>query len=142
MFLQEQIKDIIIKGGTFLLSILGSNLGGVGPVRGLRGGMNVKKSLRVSSSRRCFYACPPLAERRTRVKKKKKESTLAGERTAHVQFGPIVQAGHATMVCVCVCVCVCVFITAVPITKLFARGAGRGMEDMCYERLRAEADVN
>ena len=32
----------------------------------------------------------------------------------------------------------CVFITAVPITKLFARGEG-GMEDMCYERLRAEA---
>ena len=31
----------------------------------------------------------------------------------------------------------CVFITAVPITKLFARG-----EDMCYERLRAEACVN
>ena len=26
--------------------------------------------------------------------------------------------------CVCVCVCVCVFITAVPITKLFARGGG------------------
>ncbi len=36
---------------------------------------------------------------------------------------------------------VCVFITAVPITKLFARGGG-GMEDMCYERLRAEAGVN
>jgi hypothetical protein len=35
----------------------------------------------------------------------------------------------------------CVFITAVPITKLFARGWG-GMEDMCYERLRAEAGVN
>ncbi len=34
----------------------------------------------------------------------------------------------------------CVFITAVPITKLFARGGG--MEDMCYERLRAEAGVN
>jgi hypothetical protein len=33
---------------------------------------------------------------------------------------------------------VCVFITAVPITKLFARGGG-GMEDMCYERLRAKA---
>jgi hypothetical protein len=33
-----------------------------------------------------------------------------------------------------------VFITAVPSTKLFARGGG-GMEDMCYERLRAEADV-
>jgi hypothetical protein len=31
----------------------------------------------------------------------------------------------------------CVFSTAVPITKLFARGGG-GMEDMCYERLRAE----
>ena len=36
----------------------------------------------------------------------------------------------------------CVFITAVPITKLFARVGGGGMEDMCYERLRAEADVN
>ncbi len=36
---------------------------------------------------------------------------------------------------------VCVFITAVPITKLFARGGG-GMEDMCYERLRAKAGVN
>ncbi len=36
---------------------------------------------------------------------------------------------------------VCVFITTVPITKLFARGGG-GMEDMCYERLRAEAGVN
>ena len=35
----------------------------------------------------------------------------------------------------------CVFITAVPITKLLARGGG-GMEDMCYERLRAEAGVN
>ncbi len=34
----------------------------------------------------------------------------------------------------------CVFITAVPITKLFARGGG--MEDMCYERLRAKAGVN
>jgi hypothetical protein len=34
---------------------------------------------------------------------------------------------------------VCVFITAVPITKIFARGV---MEDMCYERLRAEAGVN
>jgi hypothetical protein len=38
-------------------------------------------------------------------------------------------------------VCVCVFITAVPVTKLFARGGG-GMEDMCYERLRAKAYVN
>ena len=39
-------------------------------------------------------------------------------------------------------VALCVFITAVPITKLFARGGGGGMEDMCYDRLRAEADVN
>jgi hypothetical protein len=39
-------------------------------------------------------------------------------------------------------VCVCVFITAVPITKLFARGGGGEVEDMCYERLRAEAYVN
>jgi hypothetical protein len=30
------------------------------------------------------------------------------------------------------------FITAVPITKLFAWGGGT-REDMCYERLRAEA---
>jgi len=37
--------------------------------------------------------------------------------------------------------CVCVFITAVPITKLFARGVGE-VEDMCSERLRAEAGVN
>jgi hypothetical protein len=36
----------------------------------------------------------------------------------------------------------CVFITAVPITKLFARGGGGTMEDMCYERLRAEACVD
>ena len=36
---------------------------------------------------------------------------------------------------------VCVFITAVPITKLFAGGGG-GLEDMCYERRRAEACVN
>ena len=37
----------------------------------------------------------------------------------------------------------CVFITAVPITKLFAGGGGRERgEDMCYERLRAEANVN
>ncbi len=36
----------------------------------------------------------------------------------------------------------CVLITAVPITKLFAWGGGGGtMEDMCYERLRAEACV-
>ena len=42
------------------------------------------------------------------------------------------------------CVCpVCVFITAVPITKLFAGGEeGWRGEDMCYERLRAEASVN
>ena len=36
----------------------------------------------------------------------------------------------------------CVLITAVPITKLFARGGGGEMEDMCYDRLRAEAGVN
>ena len=35
----------------------------------------------------------------------------------------------------------CVFITAVPITKLFAWGDGI-VEDMCYERRRAEASVN
>ena len=35
------------------------------------------------------------------------------------------------------------FITAVPITKLFAGGVGGGiLEDMCYERLRAKAGVN
>ena len=36
----------------------------------------------------------------------------------------------------------CVFITAVPITKLFTKGGGGEVEDMCYERLRAEAYVN
>jgi hypothetical protein len=38
----------------------------------------------------------------------------------------------------------CVIITAVPIIKLFAMLArGRGIvEDMCYERLRAEACVD
>ena len=34
----------------------------------------------------------------------------------------------------------CVFITAGPITKLL--GVGETMEDMCYERLRAEACVD
>jgi hypothetical protein len=33
----------------------------------------------------------------------------------------------------------CVLIAAVPITKLFAWGGGGTREDMCYERLRAEA---
>jgi hypothetical protein len=39
---------------------------------------------------------------------------------------------------------VCVFITAVPITKLFDRQrGGRGIvEDMCYERRRAEVFVD
>ena len=37
---------------------------------------------------------------------------------------------------------VCVFITAVPITKLFAWGGGGTIEDMCYERLRVEACVD
>ena len=38
--------------------------------------------------------------------------------------------------------CVC-FITAGPITKLFAWGGGqRRVEDMCYERRRAEACVD
>jgi hypothetical protein len=36
---------------------------------------------------------------------------------------------------------VCVFITAVPITKLFAGCGGGTVEDMCYERRRAEACV-
>ncbi len=36
---------------------------------------------------------------------------------------------------------VCVFITAGPSTKLFARGGGI-LEDMCYERRRAEACVD
>jgi hypothetical protein len=35
----------------------------------------------------------------------------------------------------------CDFVTAVPITKLFARGE-RDMEDMCYEIRRAEACVD
>ncbi len=34
-----------------------------------------------------------------------------------------------------------VFITAVPITKLFAWGEAVIVEDMCYERRRAEACV-
>ena len=38
----------------------------------------------------------------------------------------------------CVTVCVCVCITAVPTIKLFAWGKGI-VEDMCYERRRAEA---
>jgi hypothetical protein len=38
------------------------------------------------------------------------------------------------------CVCARAFITAVPITKLFAWGEGI-VEDMCYERRRAEACV-
>ncbi len=36
----------------------------------------------------------------------------------------------------------CVFITAGPITKLFAGGGRRRVEDMCYERRRAEACVD
>jgi hypothetical protein len=39
------------------------------------------------------------------------------------------------------CPPLCVFVTAVPNTKVFVRGGG-GMEDMCYERLRAEAGVD
>jgi hypothetical protein len=39
-------------------------------------------------------------------------------------------------------VCVCVFITAVPIIRLFAWGRGLRVEDMCYERRRAEAWVD
>ena len=34
------------------------------------------------------------------------------------------------------------FITAGPITKLFAWGGGRRVEDMCYERRRGEAGVD
>jgi len=37
---------------------------------------------------------------------------------------------------------VCVFITAGPITKVFAGGGGWRVEDMCYERRRAEACVD
>ena len=37
---------------------------------------------------------------------------------------------------------VCVFITAGPITKLFAGGGRRRVEDMCYDRRRAEACVD
>jgi hypothetical protein len=40
-----------------------------------------------------------------------------------------------------ICFNVCVFITAVSIAKLFARGRGI-VEDMCYERQRAEACVD
>jgi hypothetical protein len=41
-----------------------------------------------------------------------------------------------------VCVFVTVFITAGPITKLFAGGGRRRVEDMCYERRRAAACVD
>jgi hypothetical protein len=37
---------------------------------------------------------------------------------------------------------VCVFITAGPITKLFAGGGRRRVEDMGYDRRRAEACVD
>ncbi len=37
---------------------------------------------------------------------------------------------------------VCVFITAGPITKLFAGGGRRRVDDMCYDRRRAEACVD
>ena len=43
---------------------------------------------------------------------------------------------------VCLLLCVCVFITAGPITKLFAGGGRRRVEDMCYERRRSEACVD
>ncbi len=36
---------------------------------------------------------------------------------------------------------VCVFVTAEPITKLFARGGGGEVVDICYYRKRAEAYV-
>jgi len=36
----------------------------------------------------------------------------------------------------------CVIITAGPITQLFAGGGRRRVEDMCYERRRAEACVD
>jgi hypothetical protein len=36
----------------------------------------------------------------------------------------------------------CVFDTVVPISKLFAGGGEGTMEDICYERLRAEACVD
>jgi hypothetical protein len=36
----------------------------------------------------------------------------------------------------------CVFITAGPITKLFAGGGRRRVEDICYDRRRAEACVD
>jgi hypothetical protein len=54
---------------------------------------------------------------------------------------------HVFITAVPVCVYVCFitagpFITSVPITKLFARGGVGEVEDMYYERLRAEAYVN
>jgi len=52
-------------------------------------------------------------------------------------------------VCVCVGVCVCVFMCCCVCVYYCStddkavRGGGRGRdEDMCYERLRAEASVN
>ena len=45
------------------------------------------------------------------------------------------------VLCVFITAGPCVFITAVPITKLFAWGEGDS-EDMCYDRRQAEACVN
>jgi hypothetical protein len=51
-----------------------------------------------------------------------------------------ITAGPITKLCACGGDCVC-FITAGPITKLFAWG-GRRVEDMSYERRRAEVCVD
>jgi len=55
-------------------------------------------------------------------------------------FGPV--RGGALSFPLVPLVWVCVFITAVPSTKLFACVGGETMEDVCYERLRAEACVD
>jgi hypothetical protein len=84
----------------------------------------------------------------------------------HIQREKIVLRGSVCSVCLVCVLLQCVFITAVPITKLFAReeggeglqcvcflllqdllqscsrGGRRRVEDMCYERRRAEACVD
>jgi hypothetical protein len=73
-------------------------------------------------------------ETRTRYPAKTTAEILLG----HVPFSSAARTVRRTVACV--------FITAVPITKLFAWGdgnhRGRGIvEDMCYERPHAEACV-
>ena len=59
-----------------------------------------------------------------------------------MQRAPFKFVQHVSELVSSECVLLCVFITAVPITKLFAREGGGEVEDICYERLQAEAYVN